>query len=442
MIFRIFALSILVSLAACSKPTELVVVGEESGNLAALRDSGVLDKFEAETGTKVELVGLSFEELQENVNLDFELGSGRFDIVLNYNFALAPYVEADWIVPLDELKSLSPGGWEDIQASLFRNHWLEVGHYSSSGSPEAVALPFAANTMLLAYNKSLFDDPKFQTSFKEQFDRTFSPPATWAEFRDIAQFFSRQDGLKGVALQGASDGWLYYEFVNYLFGLGGAVYDKTYGWETASPDALRLTSEASVDAAAFFLNLKPYNAGDFFSVGANEQVELLARGRATMGIVWSDYAQQIVSAARRSGYEIAFSPIPGEKSMLAGGSAFVNDDSQDPEVAAKFIKYLLKPEVQRKLIKLGYQSPLEAAYQTDAEDLPAYATAVEASLERGIYMNEAGPDAGVISTAITDAIQIAWREFDPAEDSARSVAEKAMADAQETTIDRLEKLRR
>ena len=66
-------------------------------------------------------------------------------------------------------------------------------------------------------------------------------------------------------LEGAEDGWLYYEFMNFLYGQGGAIYEKDTGWQKTGLSDIRITSEASINAIQFFVSLKPYTAGDFYS---------------------------------------------------------------------------------------------------------------------------------------------------------------------------------
>src|SRR5260221_11694964 len=109
---------------------------------------------------------------------------------------------------------------------------------------------------------------------------------------------------------------------------------KSRGWEGDEHTPLLLTDPKTIAATTFYLSLKQFTAGDFFSVGANEQRELLRSGRVAMGILWSDYAYGLVSDAHRHDDQFGFVPRPGDISMLAGGSFFVNRRSRHIRDAA------------------------------------------------------------------------------------------------------------
>lgn len=71
-----------------------------------------------------------------------------------------------------------------------------------------------------------------------------------------------------------------------------------------------------------------------------------------MSIIWSDLAFRIVVKPDNTfDSRFGFAPTPGNKSMLAGGSYFINKKSKNPEVAAKYILDLMQPNNQIALTK-------------------------------------------------------------------------------------------
>ena len=252
----------------------------------------------------------------------------------------------------------------------------------------------------------MFENPNNQKAYKARYGEDLTVPTTWKQFRNVAEFFTTSNTY-GVCMQGATDGWLYYEYCNYLFGMGGSVFDqqeKEYGWEGTRYTSITITSPEAVAATKFYKSLKPFNKGNYTTVGATEQIDLLKEGNVAMGIVWSDYLYNFDAFGKYFG----FAPIPGDKSAIAGGCFYVNKDTKNPQEAIKYIMHLMQPNVQIDLAKKGLCSPLRTTYDNPEVQKIAYSNALKTSLERGIYMFEAGVESEVISEKITNHIQRLW----------------------------------
>lgn len=401
------------------------VLGEDSSNLQAMREFAPAFQQEIARGGRnvtVEFEPASFEDAGQRANEDFASGRGRYDIVLQYNFSLAEYASKKYVLRTQELVPIVPEGLpKQVESTLFPNVWREVGYYyrdedNRGAGSEAVGYPFAANTMLLVYNKAFFDDPDRQKRYLAQYKRELKPPTTWPEFREVAAFMTNPSRKEcGLSLQGKDGGWLYYEWVNVLYGLGGSVMQKEQGWEGGPELQTQIDSPIAQQAAAYYASLKPYSAcGDFFSTDAPAQREQLLRGRVAMGIVWSDYLYDLVGSAGKAGLSFGFAPIPGPKSLIGGGSYYINRKSQHADVAAQFVLFLLRSENQIELAKKGLCSPVRDVYSDPGVQALPYMSALGQSLQRATYMLEAGPDSELISTRLTAALQRIWRGELPA----------------------------
>lgn len=408
-----------------NKEITIHVLGEDSSNLKAMRDFAPAFQEEmARRGRRVtvEFQPASFEDAAQFANEDFASGRGKYDIVLQYNFSLAEYASKNYVFRTKELVPIVPEGLpKQIERTLFHNVWDEVGYYykdeaNRAAGSEAVGYPFAANTMLLVYNKRFFDDPDRQKRYSAQYKRELTPPTTWPEFRDVAAFMTNTSRNEcGLALQGKDGGWLYYEWVNILYGLGGSVMQKEYGWESGPGLQTQIDSPTAQQAAAYYASLKPYSTcGDFFSTDAPAQREQLLSGKVAMAIVWSDYLYDLVASAAKANLTFGFAPIPGTKSLIGGGSYYINRKSKHADVAAQFVLFLLRRENQIELAKKGLCSPVRDVYKDPGAQAIPYMNALGQSLERATYMLEAGPDAELISARLTEALQQIWRGEQPA----------------------------
>jgi len=340
---------------------------------------------------------------------------------LNPNFALTPFVKNDYVHGLDELKAEVPADKLQFEADMYSEAWKELGYYYGKDGEGLmkVGYPFAINTMFLAYNKEMFEDTANKAAYQTRYGQALEVPKTWQDLVKVAAFFTDPDkGTHGICMQGdASTGtWLYYEFVNYLYGMGAKVMDKQYGWQGDENTAIELNSPEALAALELYLSLKPYNAGNYTTTEQFEQTKQLKSGKVAMAIVWSDVVYSAMNENGKWDERFAFAPVPGAKSFFAGGSFFLNKKSKHSKEVMDYVVYLMQPENQVKLAKLGLASPLRSTYaDAGVQELP-YIAALKESLDRGCYMLEAGPDADLIAQKIDTYVQKAWLgELTPAE---------------------------
>ena len=432
----VFWLAVLIIISGCKESTverdTLTVLGEKSSNLKAMEL--LKDDYEKRANLKIDFKPNTFEDALNKANQDFANKTGLYDIVLQYNFSLSSFVRNNYVYPLDELTKNIPPEKLSFEKELFPNAWQEVGYYYKNSSNPAegtikVGYPFATNTLILIYNKELFDDPSQKEAYKKKYNEELNVPTDWEHYKKIAEFFTqenKQTGEKtyGVVMQGAANGWLYYEFCNYLFGMGGSVMQKERGWQSDASTPITLTSPEAIAATKYYKSLKPFNAGNFTTIDAAEQTKILKEGNVAMAIVWSDYLYGFIyDDQRKVDNRFAFAPIPGNKSALAGGSFYINRQSRYPQQAIEYIIDLMQKSNQVALAKEGLISPLRSTYNDSEVQKIPYTNAIKTSLERGVYMFEAGPDSDLISQTITNYLQQFWDDKFSAEEALKKSKE-------------------
>ena len=386
---------------------EITILGEDSSNLQAY--SSLAADFQARYGVPVRFQGETFEQSILKATSDFESGRGAFDIVLQYNFSLAPYVRNNWVASVSDVYSPSvlknAGVVDDVFPAVLKETCFYYSNPQDPTSPpRQFGFPFAANTMLLVYNQQLFSAPKQRDAYRALHGRELEVPTTWDDYLRVARFFSaREGGPKGVVIQGADAGWLYYELANYLFSMGTGTSKKQRGWEEKAP--LTIDTPQNVWALEYYRELRNLSAGDYFTVDAVKQREIMAADGAAMAIMWSDYVQPLAAPPGGQAGRFGFAPIPGNVSGIAGGAFYLNRKTKQMQAASDFILLALKRENQERLLEQGLCSPRRSAYTSAALQKVAYAKALRDSLERGVFMFEAGTDAEIISDVITTNVQ-------------------------------------
>lgn len=393
---------------------EINIIGENSSNLTAL--SSISDIYTDETSVKLKFHPYSFEDAYQKSNQDLINHTGFYDVIMQYNFSLSSYIRNNWVYRIDDLKTkfhIDKSNFS-FEKELFKDAWAEVGNYYSNPHNTleeviSIGYPFATNTMLLVYNKNMFEDDNNRVRYKSLTNEELNPPKTWEQYYNIAQFFTQpSNSTWGVCLQGANEGWLYYEFCCFLYGFNAKVLDKDRGWEIVDNSKVIINSSQSKEALTFYKSLKPFNAGSYKDVDANKQLEIMRGGKVAMAIMWSDYLYELINKNGAFDDRFGFIELPGGKSPLAGGAFFINKDSNHPKEALDYILNTLKRENQVRLMTKGLCSANKSAYLDSTVKKIPYSNALYNSLNQGVYMFEAGADASIISNKITEYIQRVW----------------------------------
>jgi len=394
---------------------EITILGENAATIQAMMS---FEKDFEKRYPEVDLVFKpnSYDDAFTKANQDFANGTGLYDIVMQYNFSLSSFVRNDYIYNMEPLLKNIPDSLKTFEKDIFPNAWKEVGFYTDLAKKDKssmikVGYPWASNTMLLMYNKSMFEDSANKTRYKKKYKEDLSIPVDWDHFIKVADFFTDKNKKKyGICLQGADGGWVYFEWMNFLFGLGGKTMDKQYGWQGDENTKVLLNSPEALHAAKLYKSLKPFNAGGYFNVEQSEQIKIMLEGNTAMAIVWSDLIYYSIKTKEGFNNTFGFSPVPGNTSVLAGGAFFINKKSKESQEAMRYIVDIMQPKMQIELAKKGLCSSLRTVYDdAEVKKIP-YSDALRKSLERGTYTYEAGPDATMISEKVTTYIQKMWND--------------------------------
>lgn len=394
-----------------NEKTTITIIGENTANIQSLMT--LKEDYES-SHSSIDLVFKpeTFDDAFQKTNSDFQNKTGIYDIVMQYNFSLSTFVRNDYVYTLQDLLKNKHNPDTSFEKDIFPDTWKSVGYYYNSDNHDSivkVGYPFAANTMLLMYNKQMFEDSANKAAFQKKYGTPLSMPTTWVEFQYLANFFTnREKGTYGVCLEGAAGGFLYYEWLNYLNGQGGRVLDKHYGWEGDSNTKVLLNSASAVDALTYFTGLKPFNNGNFTDVEQFKKLTLMKEGKTAMAFAWDDVIVSSLKSATGFDNRFGFSPIPGDHSFIGGGAFFISKQSKHPGEAMDFILYAMQKANQVKLARNGLSSPLISTYEDSIVASYPHSLALKHSLMRGGIYPEAGPDSKMIDEVLTNYVQKTW----------------------------------
>jgi multiple sugar transport system substrate-binding protein len=168
-----------------------------SGSLTVLVEGGgkaelqpVADLFKQQTGNTVTFVELPYAGLYDRISTELSSGNVSFDVAALDAIWLKAF--ADGVAPLDSMFT------DKVKSDLFPSLVTEakVGDHF-------VGMPVWTNAEILYYRTDLFGDPTEKANFKAKYGYDLTPPTTWKQFQDAAEFFTRAPNLYGTDVKGA-----------------------------------------------------------------------------------------------------------------------------------------------------------------------------------------------------------------------------------------------
>ena len=171
-----------------SADADTLTVLVEGGGKAELEP--IADLYKSETGTTVKLVELPYAGLYDRISTELSSGSATFDVAALDAIWLSAF--ADGVAPLDDLYT------DEVKEDLFAGL---VDEAQVNG--RFVGMPVWTNSEILFYRTDLFEDPTNQADFEAKYGYPLAAPTDWEQYRDVAEFFTRDtDGDGQIDLYG------------------------------------------------------------------------------------------------------------------------------------------------------------------------------------------------------------------------------------------------
>jgi multiple sugar transport system substrate-binding protein len=238
-------------------------------------------------------------------------------------------------------------------------------------------------TTLLCYRKDLLNDPASQSNFKARYHRDLRPPATWQEYAQLAEFFTRPDEhFYGTYIQGKQGLALWYEWLNLIYSFGGNILDTQHGWDYGD---IVINSPQNVAATRQYVKLIAFSPPDTLTYGWNEAQSSLQQGHVFMGLLWNDQAPFLEDpAVSKVAGKIGYSLIPSNSaepfSQLEGLTYLIPTESKHPRETYRFLEWAMSAPVQDQQALHGSSSLRKSTYNNPAAIALPYTSAFVASV--------------------------------------------------------------
>lgn len=322
------------------------------------------EDFTAETGIAVDVVQIPWDKFQDKVFNSFVGKSDLYDIVigdsqwLGRNSVGGHYIDlTDWINENIDVDSI-----HELAMTAFAEY--------PKGSKKYWALPAEVDAAGYVYRKDLFEDPEEMTAFQEKYGYELAPPKTYAQLRDIAEFFTRPDeDLYGIAT------WYSKEYDGITMGFQQVMW--SFGASYGDPDTFKvdgyINTDKAVAALEFYKDLLDFAPADAPNYYFSETNNAYTAGKVAMAMNYFAFFPGVLDPEKnpashdKSGFFIAPAGPDGDHYISIGGQGMsISTYSKNQDTAKQYLKWFMQKSVQDKWAKLGGLTPHKEVLQSDA----------------------------------------------------------------------------
>ena len=352
-----------------SGQTVIVVTQTGSAIGGPVLDKGPL--WEEATGGNIELQTFAFGELFEKIVTALSTGSGDYDVLI---------YAADWAgdimapgyvmeIPQETLDAIE----SDDVIPLYADRITTWG-----GVP--YALPYDGDAHMLYYRKDLVDNEMYAADFEAAYGYPLGEPATWTQYRDIAEFFNGMEvdtagsmapiyGALEAQRRNAQSYWVY---LSRAAGYGKVPGNPCFFFscDDMSP---QVNNPGWVRALEEYIDIRNVGDPEMINYDVADTRTLMATGTAVLNLDWGDVGtisvDENVSLVKGA---VGFGVLPGGDSYwdyeagewvmeenpapfiaFGGWIISVAADSDVTEAALDFASFLASKDVVNELAVTG-----------------------------------------------------------------------------------------
>lgn len=303
-------------LAAACKPGHCPFAGQTvtmllPKSLIAVPVKEVKDEFEAATGATLQIVQVGSLELFDNFYSDVTNASGKYDALLASAWWLGELVAGDHILSYDRYyKDPRFPQWDIGEVLPAPRSLLSYG-----GRKFMVALDHDGQVMY--YRRDLLADPQHQKEFRHKYGHALDVPRTWAQFRDVAEYFNGRDligdGMPGhgltIALKAGNQGMFHFMSLSAPFVIG-AGNPKLYWFDPQSMKPL-IESPGHVRALERLVDLVQFGPREMLGWESGKSWDYFLAGHAALTFSWGDLGALAQQKGSKVKGRIGVAHLPG-----------------------------------------------------------------------------------------------------------------------------------
>jgi ABC-type glycerol-3-phosphate transport system substrate-binding protein len=318
----------------------------------------LLPQFQEETGMTVNIEVLNYALMHEKLvpQLTAGEGSGSYDVIVVDNYWVGEFVNAGWLMQLDDMVANSEAiNLDDYLPSMVNM----VGQLNGT----TYMVPFYNYAMALIYCETPEAIAKYQEVFNSD---QVSVPGSIPEYVEMAKSLSSpEDDFYGASMMGLRPDPITMEWLNYLYSMGGRIYDENWN-VTVNNEAGVAALQQYVDAMN---NAAPEGAPAY---GFDEAFSQVAQGNAFSYITFNWMLPQLNDPEKSQVVDqCQVTRIPGGVGLLGGWGWAIPNSSPNPEAAWAFIEWVESFPIAKERALMG-GAPARADVFEDADVLAKF----------------------------------------------------------------------
>jgi len=285
------------------------------------------------------LAEFDLPQVTDKVNIDFQAKKGEYDIVwMNSIFTIGYWTEANAVVPLNDL----------ISKDYDLDDFLRISREIATMKGKLYGIPVMIEDRMLSYRKDLFEAEGLKV------------PTNVTEMIAVAERLTMKDRNQfGFSQRNRSGASSAYDWLGWLYGFGGAMWDKDFRPQLTTP-------EAKAALAAFLAIDKLGSPATNRAYG--EIAKELQTGVAVMAnevtIITPLLEDPKASRfAGKFGYAVAPGGPKGPRPMTSSHMLAISSLSKQREPAWKFLEWMTSKENNRPWIFAGGAAFRESMYK-------------------------------------------------------------------------------
>lgn len=304
----------------------------------------------------VKLVGTEkpTEQVFPTIMADLLSGAGHYNILVYFPMYNGRLMGGNWLVPLNSFVEKFPVDWQDCY-EIYRTLYCMWGE-------TIYGLPYDGDVLLLYYRKDIFNDAGIKAKFKAKYGYALTPPETYSQYNDIAEFFTGWDW--------DGDGQIEYGTAEYhRLDLGYGYWASRFGSgkgkyfdETMNPG---INSQAGIQALEDLKISTKNSPAGILNFGALEVFDSFLDGMTAMLLTWPDIGPRVGSGKFEVKPEqVGFALVPGyrvngelnRRSWIGVGRLMAISKltpKNKQEAAFQVIRYMNSPNVSIRYVSHG-----------------------------------------------------------------------------------------
>jgi len=310
----------------------------------------LVNEYAKESGDTITVETTPWPDFQTKTFAEFNAHGDAYDMVVG---------DSQWLGA-----GSTQGHYVDL-TDFFNKHHLNdvmapatIKYYAEypGGSGKYWAIPLEGDAIGWAYRKDWFEDPKEKAAFKAKYGYELDIPKTYAQLRDIAEFFYRPDQKRyGVAIYTDNS----YDAM--AMGVESSIF--SYGGELGDYASYKVDgilnskeAEAGLDMYKELYKFTPPGWGKTFFVENNQAI---TENLAAMSMNFFAFFPPLVNKATNPNADVTgffanpAGPTGKRFAALGGQGISVVSYSKKQAASMKFLEWFIRDDVQKKWAQLG-----------------------------------------------------------------------------------------